>query len=275
MKKYTIALLICSFFLASYAQRNDGKPCPKTETVKDYDGNVYETVQIGKQCWMKSNLRTTHYADGKEVVLFNKVTFDEAARYSIVDTQFLAQYGYLYNWYAVMNGAMSSNANPSEVQGVCPDGWHVPSPLEWEQLAEYVNHYYHCDCIRDTDKTKSKDYPISKAMASNELWLASDADNCCAGHYPSRNNATGFSAYPAGIYFTLFYGVTFDGVHYIFDAYHTGYNAATFFTSSFKMVSEEDGKDYIAYYAMTYDNCLFSGDMGSPNDGISVRCVRN
>ena len=34
------------------------------KTLTDYDGNVYNTVLIGNQCWMKENLRTTHYSDG-------------------------------------------------------------------------------------------------------------------------------------------------------------------------------------------------------------------
>ena len=32
-------------------------------TVTDYDGHVYATVQLGNQCWMRENLRVTHYAD--------------------------------------------------------------------------------------------------------------------------------------------------------------------------------------------------------------------
>jgi len=35
--------------------------------VTDYDGNIYHIVQIGNQCWMRENLRTTHYADGNEI----------------------------------------------------------------------------------------------------------------------------------------------------------------------------------------------------------------
>jgi uncharacterized protein (TIGR02145 family) len=36
-------------------------------TVLDYDGYLYNTVKIGTQVWMKSNLRTTHWADGTPI----------------------------------------------------------------------------------------------------------------------------------------------------------------------------------------------------------------
>ena len=47
-------------------------------------------------------------------------------------------YGVLYNWTAAMNGASSSTANPSGVQGVCPPGWHLPSNEEWTQLTDFL-----------------------------------------------------------------------------------------------------------------------------------------
>jgi uncharacterized protein (TIGR02145 family) len=47
-------------------------------------------------------------------------------------------YGRLYEWNAVMHGESSSNSNPSGVQGICPDGWHVPSDEEWTELVNYL-----------------------------------------------------------------------------------------------------------------------------------------
>jgi uncharacterized protein (TIGR02145 family) len=37
-----------------------------------------------------------------------------------------------------MNGAASSNTNPSNVQGICPNGWHLPSKAEWQQFAGFL-----------------------------------------------------------------------------------------------------------------------------------------
>ena len=48
------------------------------ETVTDYDGNVYQTVQIGEQIWMRENLKVTHYADGTPIDLVDNASTWEA-----------------------------------------------------------------------------------------------------------------------------------------------------------------------------------------------------
>ena len=118
---------------------------PDDNTVTDIDGNVYQTVQIGAQTWMAENLRVTRYADGTSIQYVTDDNYwDNNALYSKLygwyndNSYYKNIYGALYNWPAVMNGASSSSSNPSGVQGVCPDGWHVPSDAEWTQLINYL-----------------------------------------------------------------------------------------------------------------------------------------
>ncbi len=104
-----------------------GLVCPGTPTVTDIDGNIYPVVQIGNQCWMAANLKTTRYRDG--IIIPNvtdntdwtQLTSGAWCNYNNSpgnDTTF----GKLYNWYAA--------ANPL----ICPQGWHVPTDAEWQQL---------------------------------------------------------------------------------------------------------------------------------------------
>ena len=118
----------------------DGSPCPGTPTVTDHEGNVYNTVKIGDQCWMKENLRTTKKPDGSDIILNNE-------RFLVGED---TVYGYLYTWNAMMNGAASSSANPSGVQGICPMGWHVPSDTEWTNMIDYLSSH---DIYNATDFT--------------------------------------------------------------------------------------------------------------------------
>lgn len=118
--------------------------CP--DSLIDYDGNTYGVVKIGEQCWMAENLRVTHYADSTPIPHVTGVTnwdtldvSDKAYCYYDDDSVTNAEtYGALYTWAAAMNGAASSNSIPSSVQGVCPDGWHLPSDAEWTELTDYL-----------------------------------------------------------------------------------------------------------------------------------------
>jgi len=170
----------------------DEKSCPEAKTVTDIEENVYATVKIGNQCWMRDNLRTTMYADSTVIAAGGSITSETYPYYydyneSGID---LKVRGYLYNWAAVMNGADTSNAVPSGVQGICPKGWHVPSEAEWTQLTDYVRSIPEYNC--DNNPTN-----IAKALADSRGWNSSE-NPCAVGDDQGTNNATGFSAVPAG-----------------------------------------------------------------------------
>ena len=169
----------------------DGEPCPGMPTVTDVDGNIYNTVAIGQQCWMKENLKTTQFSDGTSIP-WSSSNSTVPARYNPGgNASNVSTYGYLYNWYAVMNGNASSNSNPSPVQGVCPSGWHVPSNMEWSQLTGYVSAFTDFQCDNNAQN-------IAKALAATTNWSAIGSILCAVGYNTNLNNATGFSALPGG-----------------------------------------------------------------------------
>jgi uncharacterized protein (TIGR02145 family) len=144
-------------------------PCKETPTVTDYDGNIYATVKINDQCWMAENLRSTHYADGAPIEGYYSVNFDESND---------SVYGKLYTWYAAMDKdtAFASKLDTIGSQGICPNGWHVPSNYEWIKLIHYIGDYGYYGGYRLKEiGTVHWESPNDKA-----------------------NNITGFTALPAG-----------------------------------------------------------------------------
>ena len=217
-----------------------------THKVKDIEGNEYKTIKIGEQCWMAENLRTTHYSNGTTIEMGPSTSTETAYRCAPNnDGDNVATYGYLYNWVAVMNGAASSDANPSGVQGICPVGWHVPSDAEWTQLETYV--------MSQTDYQCSGSY-IAKALASTAGWNT-NGTTCAVGNIPDDNNKTGFSAFPAGGYYS---------------------NRYANFGNSASLWSATQYSDSEAYrHRLDYDNASVYKNYQGKSDGFSVRCVRN
>lgn len=81
------------------------------------DGQEYPTVQIGKQCWMAKNMN-----------------FASSGRYCYDDEPgFCRIYGGLYTWEEAMQGQNGEN-----VQGICPQGWHIPTAGEVNVLVLYL-----------------------------------------------------------------------------------------------------------------------------------------
>jgi uncharacterized protein (TIGR02145 family) len=108
-------------------------------SLTDIDGNQYRTVKIGTQTWMAENLKTTRYADGTPIIDGTLTPDDPGMFYYVFlgDTLHREIYGLLYTW----EGA--TNSNPGAVhltgtQGVCPDGWHIPSYSEKEALLNHL-----------------------------------------------------------------------------------------------------------------------------------------
>jgi uncharacterized protein (TIGR02145 family) len=145
-----------------------------TGSLTDVEGNVYRTVRIGNQYWTAENLRTTKYNNGSAIgsgaCYFYKNTTDAAAK---------KKWGALY---------MDAAANSGKL---APTGWHVPTTADWDELINYLytNGYNYDGTIR-------KEF-TAKALAATTDWPAS-TDSGAIGNDLSLNNASGFSAVPAG-----------------------------------------------------------------------------
>ncbi len=225
----------------------DARPCIGMPVVTDYDGNTYNTVRIGKQCWMKQNLRTTRYANGDTIYLGNNNLSLEVPYmyYPNNNAGAVNSYGYLYNWAALMHASSSSNTNPSGVQGICPKGWHVPSDVEWQQLVDYVS--------SRSDYQWSCATCIAKSLAYTYGWTSYSNNNVVGGNQ-SANNATGFSALPAG---------------------HCGYGGGQidFGDKAFFWGATECNAVYTYLRILNYDDAHVTRYGNDKKYGFSVRCI--
>ena len=152
--------------------------CP-TSTVTDVDGNIYNTVAIGTQCWTKENLKVTKYNNNDIIPDSSNSTWGTSAIGARTDyvgvSGYVGTYGYLYNWYAA-----------TDSRGICPSGgWHVPTDSEWNKLVKFI------DSGADTSSTTS----TQSTTAGGEMKTAGTN----YWNFPSTGtNASGFSAKGGG-----------------------------------------------------------------------------
>ena len=155
-------------------------------TVIDIDGNEYQTIVMGGDCWMRENLRTVHYADGREIT--------PAPEAPNNDPENISRYGRLYTWFSVLNGAEPTEETDGRVQGPCPTGWHVPANFEWMGLEDFVGYKDEYRCGTDVNN-------VAKALASTDDWqfdFLTKGAECCIIENTATNNGTGFSIRPSG-----------------------------------------------------------------------------
>ncbi len=145
-------------------------------TVTDIDGNVYQTVTIGTQCWMKENLKTTRYRDGTAIPNVTDSlawAINTTGAYSHYNNNSAnnSTYGKLYNWYAVSNS-----------KNICPIGWHVPSDTEWSTLVNFLG---------------------GESVAGGKMKATSVWDSPNTG----ATNSSGFKGIPGGYRAEYFYNI--------------------------------------------------------------------
>lgn len=151
------------------------KPCPGVPTVT-YHGQTYPTVLIGDQCWMAKNL---NFETG------NSWCYNNNASECIAN-------GRLYDWESIMNGAAGSDSVPSGVQGICPDGWHIPSRGEVINFHEFLGGGYVAGGKLKEATTLHWNYPNTGATNSSGYTALPSGYRDHDGNFGSMDSCTYF-----------------------------------------------------------------------------------
>ena len=245
----------------------DAKSCTSAPTVTDHEGNVYATVQIGTQCWMRENLRTTtspktgtylvKLARNDPGNVYSSLGSKVAHWYSYDSTTYAPKgYGLFYNWCAAMDTANSENymevPTPSNVsgnntafsftftgnhRGICPVGWHVPNFSDWNTLKNNVSY--------SGDLSGGNDW-------NSSTYNYAPGNNNYAGH-----NVSGFAALPAG----FFNSYNFQDV-----------NQRAYFWCSMQHGSDPTSRFLYLDYN---NNSVIFNSFKERQHGLSVRCIKD
>ncbi|WP_075351012.1 fibrobacter succinogenes major paralogous domain-containing protein [Algoriphagus marinus] len=136
--------VIFSLFLASFGCGEKDQDEDSILTLIDADGNVYQTIKMGKQIWMAENLKTTKYNDGSPITLYtvekhgnnwgsinNQEAFYQWAATqdlnNVVDKEMpFDYYGAMYNHFAIESGKLA------------PKGWRIPTEADFRELEKFL-----------------------------------------------------------------------------------------------------------------------------------------
>jgi uncharacterized protein (TIGR02145 family) len=209
----------------------EGIPCPGIPTVT-YEGQVYNTVLIGSQCWLKENLNVGIRINGSEE-MSNNGTIE---KYCCDDNEVNCdEYGALYQWNEMMQYTTTQGT-----QGICPDGWHLPTEDEWCTLTIYIDPTVNCN----TTGYSGTDGGCKMKSTSGWYWNGNGSD------------AYGFSSLPGG-YRSIYgsFGYVEEGAYFWSSTEGYSSNAGT---RRLRYNRSEVGRDYF------YKEC-----------GFSVRCVKD
>jgi uncharacterized protein (TIGR02145 family) len=167
--------------------------------ISDFEKNIYNTVTIGKQVWMKENLKAIEFSDGtpiQNVTDNNDWAALTTPAYCWFNNEInnKGTYGALYNLYTL-------DPNTNGKKKVCPFGWHVPSNDDWVGLINSIGGEIDGGKLKETGTLhwKSPNY--------------------------GATNETGFSGLPAGKRHN-------DGVFYAIGQFGYWWDAPNYYANS-------------------------------------------
>jgi uncharacterized protein (TIGR02145 family) len=148
-----------------------------------YAGESYPTVQIGTQCWFQKNLNVGNFLPR----YINQNNDSIIEKYCYLDNSELCEiFGGWYQYSEAMNyqNSASNTTLPSpafvgNVQGICPNGWHIPNNSEFCYLIGQFDPMYICN------PNNASNY--GSLLISGKYWKNSNAINSLFNALPSGN----------------------------------------------------------------------------------------
>ncbi len=166
------------------------------EITDERDGQKYKTAKIGDQVWMAENLNFAYTGVPYNV---NDREIDDSTSWCYGrKLENCATYGRLYTWATAIDSiALENDASnsqicgfkkkctlPTVVQGICPEGWHLPTMEEWRTLinafggSKTAGKYLFSDGFSAFPAGKKYDLGSFINMGSEAyFWSASEWDN--------------------------------------------------------------------------------------------------
>ncbi|MCP4313115.1 MAG: hypothetical protein GY790_17795 [Bacteroidetes bacterium] len=202
------------------------------------DNRVYKTVKIGSQVWMAENLNASRYRNGDPIP---QIPDDEewgeanngAWCYYDNESKHERPFGKLYNWHTV-----------KDPRSLAPEGWHIPTDEEWQELELYLGMGQHQLNITgwrgNTGGGKLKENGISHWHLPNE----------------GATNESGFAAFPGGYR-------DVEGTFYVLGS------------SGYWWSSSEFERHFAWYRSLYYTSCKIHRTNSYEGDGFSIRCIKD
>lgn len=218
---------------------------------------TYKTCVIGSQTWMAENYHCSSYSTNSDAYKEGRRTIPAFVRYDDEDDYYKPYYsnsnssaGYYYNWAAVVGIKNGEDYEPEALywnrQGICPDGWRVPSKDDWVAINVFLDG-------KDTWEQNSN----AKYLKSETGWVPTVSDSDL-----EALDCFGFNARPFG----CFEPDTDPGWSGVSGLNSYAYFACSTMTAGGDCRSVTLGKNY--RYLSPYD-------LSDPRLGFSLRCVKN
>jgi uncharacterized protein (TIGR02145 family) len=230
-------MLSCSKDTTATRQLPEYGPCNGISKVT-INEQTYTTIEIGDQCWLRENLNVGIMLNHSSTATDNNII----EKYCLNDLEEnCTKYGAMYLWDEALA------YNPDDSTGICPEGWHIASLAEWQELEQYIS---------TSGMLNDSCCSVPKAIATTTGWKESE----CCGSPGCRQSCNGIAEL----------NINAGGHLNMQSSTYFGEHIGTYFWTSDTAVQFEHSLIHIAH---DY-NSVYYGH-ARPKYALAIRCIKN